>query len=95
MTKIKLQHIMPFVFGIGSIVMLQCLFVWIGSSFEGTDDQSISAINELSPNYEPWIEIPSLFNGDGLETPLFVLQGIIGVMVGVFYYQRQKNKSVE
>lgn len=75
------------------LVAVQIVLPMLTSNFIGTDDQSTEIIQLIQPDYEPWFNQLSLFNGDMAETLLFALQALIGLSVIAFYIiKKQTNK---
>ncbi|MFP4625662.1 MAG: energy-coupling factor ABC transporter substrate-binding protein [Natronomonas sp.] len=67
------------------------LLATAGTSFPGTDDQAVSAIQEQSPEYDPWLS-PVWVPWETTEAILFAFQGGIGAIVlGYFLNQLRTN----
>ncbi|MGM0375604.1 MAG: energy-coupling factor ABC transporter substrate-binding protein [Bacteroidota bacterium] len=62
------------------------------SDFTGTDDQSVDTINEIAPDYEPWVETIFDFTTEQNEVILFALQAAIGIGVIVFYVLKKRQR---
>lgn len=67
--------------------------------FEGTDDQSVAVIEQVSSGYEPWFESIWEPSSDVAETILFALQTLIGMIIIIAYVvynetRRQRTKTV-
>lgn len=64
------------------------------SDFTGTDDKSVDVINEIAPDYQPWVQNMFDFTNEQSETFLFSLQGAIGMGIMVFYVVKQRHKRI-
>ncbi|MGC5326042.1 energy-coupling factor ABC transporter substrate-binding protein [Brevibacillus sp. SYSU BS000544] len=69
------------------------LFIQQGAEFSGADGQAEAAIQEISPDYEPWFtsvwEPPSA----EIESLLFALQAAIGAGFIGYYIGFMRGKS--
>lgn len=92
MNKNRLINTAIIVFGL-VFISIQVFVFKRFSGFSGTDDQSIDVINEVAPDYDPWINTMFDFSHPQSETILFALQGAMGVGVIVFYIIKQRQKK--
>ncbi|NTU90240.1 MAG: energy-coupling factor ABC transporter substrate-binding protein [Actinobacteria bacterium] len=86
---------------IGFLVVVLAVYPLVfnsASEFSGTDDQAVSVIAELAPDYVPWVD--SLFKppSSEIENLLFCLQAALGAgVVGYYlaYARYSKDKDEE
>lgn len=76
----------------GLLIALQFVLANVVSKFEGTDDQAVALISEISPNYKPWAFSFWEPNCSMAETILFALQTTLGLGVIVFYLINRNSK---
>ncbi len=84
----KLYSILTIVFAV-LIIVLQILMVQLFPNNQGTDDQSVEAIQELAPQYTPWVT--NLWSPDNAEQIIFSIQAILGLSIIVFYFIKQQK----
>ncbi|WP_372744715.1 energy-coupling factor ABC transporter substrate-binding protein [Lutibacter sp.] len=76
----------------GLLIALQFVLANVVSKFEGTDDQAVAIISEISPNYKPWAFSFWEPSGAMAETILFAVQTTLGLSVIVFYLINRNSK---
>lgn len=71
------------------VVIVAIPFIFLNSEFAGADTEAVALIEQVSPNYKPWME--NIFSPPGgeMESFLFSLQaaigaGILGYVFGFF-----------
>lgn len=75
------------------LIAMQFFLAEIVSKFEGTDDQAVGIINELAPNYKPWVASIWEPSGEWGETLLFAFQTFLGLSIIVFYFIKKNAKK--
>ena len=84
------------VIAIALAILLQFALALVVGSFEGTDDQAVSLIQDIAPGYQPWADHLWSPGSDLAETLLFALQAAIGVGIITHFLARwhKSSKSV-
>ncbi len=80
------------VIAIALAILLQFALAGVVGSFEGTDDQAVSLIQDIAPGYQPWADHLWTPESDLTETLLFALQAAIGVGI-ITYFLARWHKS--
>ena len=74
------------------LIMALVPYLLLDGEFVGTDDKALVVIEEVRPDYQPWIghfwETP-----EDLELPLFILQGSIGIGFFLYYFWSKKKRQ--
>jgi cobalt/nickel transport protein len=87
------------IFGVIILAVTPVIFIK-GAEFGGADGQAETAIKEIEPKYEPWlnslIELPS----KEVESLMFAVQaaagaGVIGYVIGLYKGRSQQRKHHE
>lgn len=73
------------------VVMFLPMLVHPESEFEGTDDKAVAAIEQINPEYKPWINSIIPIENPETERLLFLLQGIVGGTVFGYCVARLKK----
>ena len=81
------------VIAIALAILLQFALALIVGSFEGTDDQAVSLIQDIAPEYQPWVNHLWALESDLGETLLFALQAAIGVGTITYFLVRWHKSS--
>jgi cobalt/nickel transport protein len=79
--------------GLG-IIAFQVLMVLLFPAHEGTDDQSVAVIQDIVPDYKPWVSSIWEPSSDTMEMTIFGLQAALGLGIIIFYILRQR-KSIK
>ncbi len=81
------------VIAIALAILLQFALALVVGSFEGTDDQAVSLIQDIAPGYQPWTDHLWAPGSDLAETLLFALQAAIGVGIIAYFWTRWHKNS--
>ncbi len=90
----KTKHIVIAFFIFAAILIVYQLY---GSGiilehYRGSDDQSVSAIQQIAPNYKPWFSHVIEFKSDWAEPVMFTVQAALGLSIlGYYIIKRQKK----
>lgn len=57
----------------------------------GSDDQSVSLIQDISPGYKPWVSSIWEPKSDAMEMVIFGLQAALGLGIIIFYILKQRK----
>jgi cobalt/nickel transport protein len=76
--------------GLG-IIAFQVLMVLLFPAHEGTDDQSVAVIQDIAPDYKPWVSSVWEPSSDTMEMIFFGLQAALGLGIIIFYILRQRK----
>jgi cobalt/nickel transport protein len=80
-----------------TILSFSPILMYQGQEFKATDTRNQTAIEEVSPNYKPWIEPILKPSGGEVETFLFATQaaigaGITGYIIGMYKGRADRQK---
>jgi cobalt/nickel transport protein len=75
------------------ILSMAPVLIYQGKEFKATDSLNITAINQVNPEYKPWIEPMIKSSGGEIETFLFATQAAIGSGVTCYILGLYKGRS--
>jgi len=76
------------------LVSLPFVLFNVMTNYSGTDDKSVSVIEQVAPDYTPWINNMWEPQSDFSEAILFALQTAIGVfIIALYVVYSYKNKK--
>ncbi|MCT4616525.1 MAG: energy-coupling factor ABC transporter substrate-binding protein [Marinifilaceae bacterium] len=75
------------------VIGIQIAAVNFFPNHEGTDDQSVSLIESIAPDYIAWYESPWSPESDITEQALFLFQLLIGLGIFTLYVIKQRKKK--
>lgn len=75
------------------VLSLQVLVVQLFPNHQGTDDKSVELIQEIAPDYKPWVSNIWEPQNDFSEKLIFFVQASLGLGMIVFYVLKQRSKS--
>lgn len=81
------------VIAIALAILLQFALARVVGSFEGTDDQAVSLIQDIAPGYQPYADHLWAPESDLVETLLFALQAAIGVGIITYFLAKWRKNS--
>ncbi len=62
------------------------------AGYTGSDDQSVTAIQQIAPGYKPWFSHVIEFKSAWAEPVMFTVQAVLGLCIlGYYIIKRQKK----
>jgi cobalt/nickel transport protein len=86
------------ILGIAVALSFVPVLIFQGKEFKATDSINITAIEEVKPDYKPWMEPVLKPSGGEIETFLFATQaaigaGITGYILGLYKGRNEKRRA--